>query len=287
MAVDRQFLRGVSLTLAKPLDGDFFRQGGDVVRITGLRVMFNIAKTIKRDPNTCTASVFNLAEATRKLVNSKPVYITIDAGYDGRLTRLFTGDLFHGTSHQDGPTWETKLQLADGARAFAQARVSRSYNRGVNAHTALKEIASSMGLTLQLSASVEHTLRAEFAAGVVLDGFSRDQMSRILAPHRLSWSIQEGELIILGENEYRSAAPIRIAQDTGMIGSPEFGVPEKEGQTPTLTVRSTLKPDARAGGLIQVASRHVNGVFKVHRLNHEGDTNGEVWQTTFEAKSIS
>lgn len=283
----RQLKRGVALTLSKPLEGRYFDHGGNLVRVTGLRVTFNISKSIDRDPNTCTASAFNLAESTRRLVNSKPVYITIDAGYDGELTRLFTGDLFYGSSTKDGPTWETKMQLADGARAFAQAQVNRSYQRGVNARTALREIASQMGLTLQLSASAEAKLRSQFAAGLTLDGAARTQMTRILAPHRLSWSVQDGELVILGAEEYRSSAPLRIAQDTGMIGSPEFGVPEKEGQTPILTVRSTLKPGARAGGLIRVESRDVNGVFKVHRLSHEGDTHGDLWQTTFEAKSIS
>lgn len=283
----RLFKRAVALTLAKPLQGQFFAYSAALTVITGLRVAFDIEKNLGKEPNTCTVRVYNLSERTRGELQDKPLHVRLSAGYEDQVEQLFEGDLFWSASKKESADWETTLQLADGERSFKHARVSRSYRSGVDARTAITEVAKSMGLKARFSAAAELALRRQFAGGVVLEGACRTEMSRLLAPYGIDWSIQDGDLLLLKPTEHRSELPVVISQGTGMIGSPEFGAPEKKGDKPLLTVSTLLNARVVPGGRVEVGSRNVNGIFRVERVTHSGDNFGEDWTTTAEAKSIA
>lgn len=281
----RLFKRQVSLTLAKARSDHYFKYT-DTTTITGLRVTFEAEKQLGKKPNTCRVEVYNLSEKSRGEVQKKPLHIRLSAGYQDQIERLFQGDLLWSDSKRDGADWVTTLQLADGERAFKHARIGKSYSRGVDARAALADVADAMGLKVKFSPSAQAQLRRQFVSGLCLDGPARSELSRLTAPFDLVWSIQDGELLFLKQEEYRLDQPIAVSQDAGMIGSPEFGAPEKKGGKPVLTVRTLLNAHISAGGRIRVTSRHVNGVFKVHRVQHAGDNFGDEWTTTTEAKSV-
>ncbi len=282
----RLFRRLAAVTLAKPLTGKFFGQQPNAIVVTDLRIQFSIEKSLEREPNSAHVTITNLAERSRAEVQQRPVWIRLDAGYDGQLERVFEGDLFHGESMRESADWETKLQVNDGGRAFRFARVSRSYGAGVDAYTALREAAKAMGLEARFSPQAALELRAQYASGLVLQGPARMELDKVLAPYGMSWSIQDGRLQVLRAGEYRTEEPILISQDTGMVGVPDYGSPEKKGQSPSLTVKTLLQPSVTPGGRVQVASRQIRGTFRVERVVHEGDTHGETWHTTIEAKPL-
>lgn len=293
-SASRLFNRGVSVTLSRPLD--FKVLGGEVklvTTITGLRVTFNIEKTLSEEPNTCELQIFNLAETTRGELDKKPMNVRIDAGYDGVLERLFQGDLRWGASKHVGVDWESKIQLGDGDRSYRYARVNRSFKAGVNIKTALGEVVKSMGLKMPKSAAEATDLIKQFASGTVVHGPSQVEMTRLLEPYGMSWSIQDGGLQILKGSDPKSQDALLVSQDTGMIGTPEFGPPmSKSGKDekklgsskPILTVLSLLYPGVTPGGLIQMDARKIKGLFRVDRVVHSGDTHGPDWQTKIEAR---
>lgn len=281
----RLFKRLVSLTLARATSDHFFRYV-DTTTITGLRVSFEVEKHLGKDPNTCRLEVYNLAERSRGEVQQKPLHVRLSAGYEDQLERLFQGDLLWSDSRREEADWVTSLQLADGERAFKHARVTRSFSAGVDAMTAINDVARSMGLTTRFSPAAQAALRRQFVSGLCLDGPARSELTRLLAPFDIVWSIQDGELLILKQEEYRTDQPITVSQDSGMIGSPEFGAPEKKGGKPILTVRTLLNARIVPGGRIRVVSRHVNGLFKVERVLHVGDNFGDDWTTSVEAKGL-
>jgi hypothetical protein len=284
---DRVYLREAALTISRVVDGDYFARV-DTTRITGLRISFSVVRTLDREPNDCSISVWNLNATTRAQLQARPLIVTLDAGHDGRLERVFSGDLYWvsdppklGSADQ-----ETRLQVKDGGRAYQHARVLRSYAGGVTVRAALADVARSMGLALKLTSAAEAALRAQFAGGTVLDGPSRDQMSRLLAPYDLRWSIQDGQLIVLGAKEFRASQPVKVSQETGMIGSPEEGVPDKEGEQPVITVRALLQPRSLPGDVVHVFSRRIRARIRADRVAHDGDTHGDTWQTTWEGKYL-
>lgn len=281
----RLYKRNARLTLAKP-SGFFEQDIANAIQIEDLRVAFTIDKSLRRQPNQCRVSVYNLSQTTRTALQTKPLYARLDFGYDGQYERMFAGDVFFVRSLRRGPDWETEMQVADGMRAMRFARVSRSYGSGVDAYSALREAADSMGLTLKTSRDVRNGLRAQYSAGLVLDGNAADVVSKTLAPYGMSWSIQDGRLQILLPDEIRTdSTEILISQDTGMIGSPEFNDPPKKGARPTLRVESLLYPELAPGGRVRVESKTATGLFKILKVRHSGDTHGPEATTEIECRT--
>lgn len=262
--------------------------------IRDLRVTFEIEKHLGSEPNTCKAVVYNLAESSRALFQRKPLSIRLDAGYDGELQRLFTGDVRWCDSHVDGADWCTTIQVADGDRAHRFARVARSYEAGVTTEQAVKDTVKAMGLTLDRATSAK--LGAQYVSGLTLHGNAAKNLTKLLKPRGLTWSVQDGRLQVLAAGDVRTDDPIEISQDTGMIGSPEYGPPIDAGTTPTgrerkghaavITFKVLLYPNLTPGGRVHLRTRSINGVFKVNRVTHSGDTHGTDWYSEVEAQQV-
>jgi hypothetical protein len=159
--------------------------------------------------------------------------VRLDAGYDGNLRHIFTGDIRKGWSELKDTDWLTHMHLADGDRAYRFARVNRAYTRGTSVLTALKEAARTMGLTLDAKVQASSVLQEQFANGRVVDGPARDELTALLAPYGYSWSIQNGKMQILRDEDTRTDQAFVIDETNGMIGSPEFSVPDQPKKAPT------------------------------------------------------
>lgn len=282
----RLFRREARLTLARPTA--FFAQDeANAVQINNLRVAFQIEKTLRRTPNKCRIQVTNLASQTRAEFKKKPLYARLEVGYDGQLERIFAGDVHHAPSTREGADWTTQIEVLDGLRALRFGRISKSLKSGATALNAVRVTAKELGLTLRLSSAVQAELGAQFSSGVSMQGSAADVMSRLLEPYGVNWSIQDGRLQVLLDSEVNSTTTeVLISQDTGMIGSPEYGDPPERGKPPTLKVKVLIYPSIQPGGAIRIDAREVKGRFKVLAVSHHGDTHGADWETEIECRPL-
>lgn len=274
----RLFKRGARLLLTSPA------LVANQIEIVGLRVAFNLEKGINSEPNTGEIIVTNLSSDTRAELQRKPLAVRLEVGYDGELERLFVGDARYVSSQRDGADWVTKIQLGDGERTYQFSRVNRSFKRGVSVGAAVREVAGAMGLPLNSNANLADLDNKEFVSGLTLSGPGRRELNRLLAPYGKEWSIQDGRLQVLSEAEARFDQAVLVSQDTGMIGSPTFGTPEKAKKNPILNVKMLLYPGLTPGGKLQVVSNNINGLFRVEKVKHTGDTRGEDWFSEIEAR---
>jgi hypothetical protein len=259
--------------------------------VTALRMRFKIEKSLTKDPNTCDLTISNLNENSRGAFTRKPVTITLNAGYDGELRHLFTGDLRFGSSELKTPDWETKLQLGTGDRAFRYSRINKSYGRFVALTQVLKDCAASMGLTVPQSVLYDAFVTGvQFNLGETLSGPTRDQLSRLLAPYGYHWSIQDTKLVVLRDEEVSEDVSTVISQDTGLIETPQLSAPNrpgtKKGDAPVLKAKLLLYPGMVPGQRIQLSAKAVNGTFKLTKVSHVGDTHGPDWFTEIEGKAV-
>lgn len=273
----------------------FFETLPNATTITGLRVQCRIEKSIDKSPNTLKITITNLAEATRVDLITRPLIVRVDAGYDNNLRHIFLGDLRRGWSELKGTDWLTHLYLADGDRAFRGARVAKTFKRGANVLAAVKECASRMGLPLDANVTASSALQEQFANGRVLDGPAHKELSELLAPYGYSFSIQNGKLQVLRDDEVRADQAYVISEENGMIESPEFSVPDQPKKTPKhghsakvpkIKVKNLLFPELIPGGKIKVQSRAVDGTFKMQRVTHEfGTGDNDSWFTMIEGNA--
>lgn len=287
--MSRLFKRSVTVTLVRPLsEGDLGEpviQPNAIIVRSPIRVVFHVEKNLHSEPNTCELSIFNLAERTRKELQHKPLWVRIDAGYEGEERRLFSGDVRWAESTRDRVDWETKMQLGDGDRSFRFGRVSRSFRAGIDARTAAVEAARAMGLRAKFSPAAERELRAQFAGGLTMAGPAHRELGRLLSRFGMTYSVQDGELQVLLGNETAPDQAILISQDTGMVGTPAYGSPPEKGKPPVLPVTKLLDARIKPGGRVMLATRQINGLFRVERVTHDGDTHGDPWFTQIEAKA--
>lgn len=254
--------------------------------ITDLRIAFEVTKSVDKEPNTATVTISNCNAQTRAELQRQPLTIQIEAGYDGVYRSLFIGTLRFGAPKIDGTELETRLNLLDGGRAYATARLARAYSSSTELRTLLRDAAASMGLVLPPEINTAPELSAQVAAGVTIGGVSRDVLTRLLAPYGFSWSIQDGKLQVLRVNQALANEAWLVNEDNGLIGSPEYSAPENGSRSRTLTFATLLYPELTPGGKVKVESRQINGLHRIKSVNHSGDTHGSEWTTEVEATPL-
>lgn len=262
----------------------FFIPLPDPVLIQDLQIKFTVEQNLSSKPNTCEIQVTNLSSSSRTEVARDGLYVRLLAGHDNAPRHLFAGNVTWSNSIPDGTEWFTKIQVGDGATAIQEAFVNKSYNPGVQVITILRDAAKSMGLVLPTELEVSKELRAQFAAGFVFSDYTREELTRLLAPFGYRWSVLNGRLLVLKDSQTDGEA-ILVSEDTGLIRSPEFGKPEKGKTQPKLSAKMLLTPEIKPGCLVELRSRTVNGFFKCQRSAHKGDThNVDEWVTEMELK---
>ena len=281
----RLYKREVEITLSRSV-GFFAHDPANQIIISDMRVQFSIVKNLHSDPNTCELTITNLAPETRAALQVLPLHVRIAAGYDGETQELFAGDMFWSGSRREGVDWLTKIQVGDGTRARANARISRTFKSGVDPRTVISDVAKSMGLVIPKNLTEARDFAGSLLSGVTTDGPSHEQMTKLLAPKGYGWSVQGGKLQALKDGETLGGEAIVIGQDTGMVGAPDYGAPEKDKKPPVLTVKTLLKPELRCGGRIAIESLAIRGLFRVNKLTHEGDTAGPAWHSTIEGVAV-
>lgn len=282
------FNRSINIQITRPKG--FFTHGGNQIEIKELRAEFIVIKHLGRKPNTCEITISNLSEETRAELEVKPLHVRINVGYGDTVGRLFAGDVRWAESERADSDWRTVIHLGDGERAYRYARVNRSHKSGVTVGAAVREIAESMGLKVPRGLK---GLDKQYVAGLSLSGEAAVELDRLLTPLGKRWSIQDGRLMILGEDETRRdiafvmTGPTPGDNGTGVIGSPALGSPARSKEPARLKMRHLLREEIVPGGKIQLFTRDFGGsLFKVTRVVHSGDTHGDRWESAIEAKPL-
>lgn len=302
--------RAAEPLVVKGLNSSWFDEFEEVIEISNVgkehyhRVEFEIDKDLKGTPNQCKLTIYNLSTPSRDLLTSNKLKVRLEAGYGDTPRLMFIGDLRYASNEYKGTEWMTKLQLADGGRAYANAQVNQSFARGTPLRVVLGKLADAFKVPLELQSHATSDLEGRIASGEVVTGYVADEMDRLLAPFGLGWSFQNGRLQVLPFDK-TSPGEIRvIREDTGegggMLGSPDIeppkiSAPRKAGRhgssraqpkVPKLKVKHTLYPELIPGERIQLQSRSINGTFKIDALKHKGDTHGDEWATEIQASDV-
>lgn len=273
----REFKLGARVTaqLGNPTLGAWFQVLQEQIVMSNMRVQFEIEKSLAKQPNRAKIIISNLNEATRQSIQSrKPLKVTLEVGFDGQLDVLFRGDATLVESTHDRTDWLTRLESGDGDRAFANARVSQSFAPGVTGKQLIAAVASSMGLSVPKNVADAKALVSQIAGGggVSLHGMSADEMSRHLGPTGLQWSIQDEQLQALGPGDVTDEDAMIVSQKTGMIGVPNYDLPKTPGKPAILKVKMEVNTAAKPGRRILMQSQAIQGLFRIERVTHRGDT---------------
>lgn len=258
----------------------------DALKVQRLRLDFDIEKDNKPGPNKAKIEVYNLNAEHRKAVQVKGVRILLSAGYPGTQAQIFSGDLRFGNSEKHGADWITKLECGDAERALTQGRISESFNPG----TAISDVIGSLVKAMKidggnLTQKAKSMVRT-FADGHSVHGLASAELTRLLEPEGLEWSVQDGRIEVLGIAETVGDQVPLISADTGMVGSPEYGTGEKLKGESFLKVKSLLQPAIRPGSKFHVKSKSIDGDFKCRKVKLVGSTHGGDFYSEIEGINV-
>lgn len=290
---DLLYGRRVRLTIAgaSQTPGDYLNvtpgtaieiNGGDEAKDPGLRVQFKIVKTDQKDPNTSQIVVTNLSPTRRASLQKKGIKLTLDAGYAATgVARIFRGDARTIDHVRNGPDWDTTFKLGDGERSVRNARYNESFAAGTPRASVLQAVARATGLALGNVPTVAGQLTGAFDQGYSVAGLVSRSFDRLVKSLGYVWSIQDETLQLLLPGATLDGQVPEISPDTGLIGSPEMGTPEKKGK-PALVKFKSLLLATRPGAKVKLVSARYNGFVRVKKCTFDGDTRGDNYFTEYE-----
>ena len=294
-----QYLRKLSVVVANA--------AGNGIDFAEFRVTFSVRRGDSQTPNSADVRIFNLAPhlANQLATNaSEFTQIQIQAGYQNAQYGL----IFSGTVKQyrkgrvDQKDSFIDITAADGDSAYNFAAISltlaanSAYDQGVAGFAASM---AAKNIEPPLYISNLPNLKKTYVRGRVFYGMTRDELRDFCATNNLTWSIQDGRLLLLPTTGYLAANPVPvIGVATGLIG-----VPEQTQQG--ITFRCLLNPNIKVGSLVKLDSGDINrlrfgvdqasvgaqagllkqidtsadGLYYVMDMSHTGDSRGEEWYT--------
>lgn len=233
-------------------------------------------------PNRATAKIWNLGPGALSWIEAPDQQIQIVAG-DGAPSQIFIGDVLRRqtiTESLPGGGIVTTIQAKDGYRRFMDGYISRAYPPGTARDVALGDALAALGLVVGYRSPTLAPLT--MASGYEFTGAARDMLSELLAMDFSSWTIQQGAVYIFAPHDgaVPGVSPV-LSAASGLMGSPK----RKDGGA--VEVRCRLQPAfCRIGMGFTLASRWVNGIFKVTRIGHRATADGATWETSVEGKPV-
>lgn len=240
--------------------------------IDRLRVAFEIDKTINEKPNPAKIQVWNLnRDHINQLLSGEFKKVALSVGY-GELRQIYAGDIVKPRVLRDGLDFVLTLECADGHQAYTTSRATTTLKAGATDEQIIQELQKTMPKVQ--SGAIDIPNKRKLPRGKVLNGNSRDILTKIARNNGADWSIQDGSLVFLPKDKVLNDDAVLLSQDTGMINAPEQ---TDEG----LELTCLLNPALQIGGLVKVESilPYFNGEYKIVKLAHSGDGIGGDWQS--------
>ena len=265
-----------------------------------LKVNFQIEKDTTKESNKARLEIYNLSDATRKKVETADNEVEIYAGYQESVVKCFVGTVTYGYTRDVGTDCITTLDLADGTVALRDSYCSLSYAPNTSAKTIIQRIADEMGVPVVYGDDVGEL--ENYKNGFSFYGQAKDALTEICDALDLSWSIQNNILSVILAGGTSTNRGLVFSPQSGLIGVPERIVQaeyKSNKTTPKKTakkkakkekprkkagwrIETLLSPSVNPADMVKVESKWVTGWFRVEKANHQGDYNGQNWQSTME-----
>lgn len=255
-----------------------------------LRVVFNILVDWKGFRSLLDLSLYGLSKESASIISSHN-QIAFSGGYEDRTALLFHGEIINVQKERHGPDAVTRIYARSGPAGLAKSTISKTLGEGAPLPEVIKACADAMSLPLIVN-GIEPGVA--FSGGYTLFGDPKKHLAELSKTHRFDWVVENNKLVVVGNKSKRPGKAHRISMLTGMEGSPEItggGKTEVEAK-----VKVRLNPGIKIGQLFEIISEYPRanfsgvyynnipktvgeGTYKVHRIEHSGDSHGDEWST--------
>ena len=289
-----QWLRRCQLLVGKDGTGDVYPSTG--LLIEGLRISFDITKTIYRTPNVATIKVYNLNPSNEKRIVRELNDVILQGGYQSNTRLFFRGNIKYALPYREGNDRICEICAGDGDKDFHGALVNFTLAAGHTDADLIHQLLTSFKATT-LGRVHGKNLDRKHSRGRVISGNARDILDRIAEDNDAHWSIQDGKLVMVPVDSTLPNEAIEVSSATGLVGAPE-------ANDKGITVKMFYNPQVVPGGKIWLRNNEVktkqlkaqltgqkrklhgpanpvrldpDGVYKVYAVHATGDTRAPEW----------
>jgi hypothetical protein len=255
--------------------------------VSNLRCTFRVKKNLKPEPNTAEVEIYNLAESSRRVLESaSKLNLRLEAGYEQTGTaQLFLGQVRHAVTTWEGPDSITSITTGDSEKEIRESRLQLSVGPAVPVPVALTAIARALKVSPGNIGQATALLATKgvanmFGPGTVISGNAARELTDFCRSAGLEWSVQDGQLQILNLNKPLAQKAVFLSSATGLVGSPSV-----DGKG-IVTAQALIIPDLQPGRLVVFDSRQVKGGYRIEHVEWTGDSNGADWYANLACKKF-
>lgn len=285
----RQYDRSYELTIISP-------EGLSRV-ITGLRIQFEITKSILSYPNLCKLTIFNANQDTLSILQRKYTKVILNAGYKGDIGLLFKGQVRNVFQGRQGTEKSLVVYAGDGERDWQNAQFNKTFTESVTIKAAIEEVLKSFGeVTNGVIEGIPNV--ADKIRGQTLSGSSKDILDKFADEYGFNWSIQNEEVVIVpDESPIQGDQAVFVSAATGMLNSPtitEIGADVKtllnHRMLPNRSFQiDSVNADTQIGNLFfrDVKKTSAEGLYKIQEVVFRGDSREGEWSSAVKGRSVN
>lgn len=233
-------------------------------------------------------AIYNLSRDTEALVFRKKDYVGFSAGYVDNIDYIFKGEIVNVIREKQGGDTITRLICKGGALSQETSTINKSFADGVDIKELIQACADSLGFPLTIN-DADFPEISPYLSGYHLVGDPKTILNKLSRSHDFKWLIDSEKLVVVGNKSFRKTGIVTVSASNGMVGIPEITEIGAD-----VTVK--LNPSLRIGGQFEIKSEYAQvnfsdvyfqdvpdtlgqGIYDIHKLQFEGDSYGDVWDT--------
>lgn len=270
---------------------------GKSLDVSELRCKFSITKDMTSlAANQSTVMIYNLNPDDENLLIKEGQRIIIEAGYEGsQYGMIFCGNIIQPLrSKENGVDYCLTLVSMDADRYATYGLIGVSLTAQQTARDAVDAVLTKSSQQIGRGFLTQTGIR--YPRGKVMFGMSRDYLSQIAKSENSAFYIEDGQVNIVSPPDVGKGEILSFNPQTGLINSPvqnNMGIQCSVLLNPQLKLNSLFHVDNTKIQNMQytmgeaVRSLDKEGIYRVIKLTHHGDTRGNEWYTDVGAISQS
>lgn len=268
-----------------------FREDGTGLDLSDLHIVFDVSKSLTREANTGTVTIYNLNTETENDLMVNCNRVTIEAGYEGLFGLIYDGDVIQGIRGvENGVDYYLTLITMDCERFLNSGFINYTMTRGMSKRDVAKNICNVSTNPVQLNSISSSFNTAKYIRGKVVFGKSRDFLDQLAATSNANFYTDSGKVNLVSFNDISENEIIHLNSSSGLIGSPQQNAEGISFQcllNPRITLYSLVNiPNDQiveqeySDGNSVVYTLDQDNLYRIIKVEFSGDTRGQNWYTS-------
>ena len=294
-----------------PLYGRKYRilisdKDGNSVNVSNLRCKFEVNKVSYNEPCYSIITIYNLSASSENQIITNAFYVIVEAGYEsgGHYGMIFKGQVVQPIrGKENGTDYFLKLVCIDNQRYMTYANMCNTYVANQTMRQVVEQcINNPINPDMKAIAGNISIVDSVYPRGKVLFGNASKYLDQIARTSNASLYYDQDKVNIVKAAEIPQDEVVSLTPSSGLIGTPSQVTTSVGGIG--IQAKCLLNPLITTGSMVHLENVRIvamqydftkntsgyrpldnEGLYRIIKLVHSGDTRDNDWYTDFEAVS--